>query len=96
MKPNYILKKDLPKCPSGRVFSPNVYGDEYYLSMTDNERIENKIHHYTFKADVVENNPDWFEVETESHLRVQFENAVKQKEDAEAKIKLLQQKFLYT
>ncbi len=90
MKPNYILKNDLPNCPKGRVFKPTFDGTDYFLSMTDNEAIENKLHPYKFKASMVENNPDWFKVETESDLIVQLDVAKNKKSDAENEIKSLE------
>jgi len=93
MKPNYILKKDLPNCPKGRVFKPTIDGNDYFLSMSDNEAIENKLHSYKFKANVVENNPKWFKKEMKSHLIVQLENAKRRKEYAEYEITELTKKL---
>ena len=89
MKPNYILKDDLPNCPKGRVFKPTHDGTHYFLSMSTNEHIEGKLHPYKYEADVVENNPDWFKKETESDLKVQLDVAKKKKQDAEYDIKTL-------
>ena len=55
----YILQKDLPKCPKGRKFVPNIDGD-YFLSMTDEEYIDGKLKRYNFTKNEVELNPDWF------------------------------------
>lgn len=93
MKSNYILKKDLPNCPKGRVFKPTYEGKDYFLSMTDNEAIKGVLPDYKFKADVVENNPDWFKKETESDLKVQLENAKGRKKDAEHEISELKKKL---
>ena len=55
----YILQKDLPNCPRGRKFIPNIDGD-YFLSMTDEEYIDGKLKRYNFTKNEVELNPDWF------------------------------------
>jgi hypothetical protein len=93
MKSNYVLKKDLPNCPKGRVFRPTYDGTHYFLSMTDNEVMSGRLHDYKFKAGEVENNPDWFKKETESDLKIQLYNAKRQKEDAENKIIELKKKI---
>lgn len=93
MKSNYILKKDLPNCPKGRVFRPTYDGTQYFLSMTDNEMINGTLHDYKFKASEVENNPDWFKKETESDLKVQLHNAKNKKKDAEYEITELNKKL---
>lgn len=89
MKCNYILKKDLPNCPKGKVFRPTYDGKDYFLSLTDNEHINGNFPDYKFKADVVENNTDWFKKETKSDLEVQLVNAKNKKKDAEYEIKYL-------
>jgi hypothetical protein len=89
MKPNYILKKDLPNCPKGNVFKPTYDGTDYFLSLTDNEHINGNFPAYKFRADVVENNPNWFKKETESDLLIQLKNAIRKKQDAENKIRSL-------
>lgn len=53
------MQKDLPSCPKGRKFIPNINGD-YFLSMTDDEAIEGKLKLYKFTKEEVESNPDWF------------------------------------
>lgn len=93
MKSNYILKKDLPFCPKGRVFKPTYDGTRYFLSMTDTEVMNGRLHDYKFEAREVENNTTWFKKETQSDLAVQLYNAKRQKEDAENKIIELKKKI---
>jgi len=86
MKPNYVLKKDLPNCPKGRVFKPTFDGTHYFMYMTDNEAAIGKLHYYKFKADIVENNPTWFKVEKMSDLNSRLQTAMRKKQDAERQI----------
>lgn len=58
-KKTYILSKDLPNCPKGRKFIPNIYGD-FFLLMSDDEAIEGKLKNYEFTKEEIESNPDWF------------------------------------
>jgi hypothetical protein len=93
MKPNYILQKDLPNCPKGRIFKPTNDGKHYFLSMTDNEVINGNLHDYKFKADEVENNILWFRVEKISDLKSQLESALNEKRDVENKISSLKKRL---
>lgn len=93
MKPNYILKKDLPNCPKGRVFKPTIDGTLYFLSMTDNEVIKGYLHDYKFKAHEVENNKEWFKIEEISDLKKQLESALNSKKDIEFKISDLKKRL---
>lgn len=93
MKPNYILQKDLPNCPKGRVFKPTIDGTLYFLSMTNNEVINGNLHDYKFKPDEVENNILWFKVEEISDLKSQLQSALKEKKDIENEILYLKKKI---
>lgn len=93
MKPNYILTKDLPNCPKGRVFKPTIDGTLYFLSMTDNEAINGNLHDYKFKPHEVENNTLWFKVEEISDLKSRLESALKEKKDIENEILYLKKKI---
>lgn len=93
MKPNYILKKDLPNCPKGRVFKPTIDGKEYFLSMTDNEVIKGNLHDYKFKANEVENNILWFKIEEKSDLKNQLEYALNEKDYLDIKISSLKKRL---
>lgn len=55
------LLKDLPGCPKGRFFYPDMNGD-YYHFRTDQECIDpkRKLLHYHFDKDFVAKNPSWF------------------------------------
>lgn len=86
LKPNYILLKDLPGCPAGRIFKPTNDGKHYFLSLTDYEYMDEKFHPYKYKTSEVVNNTGWFKVEEVSDLKCQLESARKQKQDAENKI----------
>lgn len=59
MNTTYKLLKNLPDCPKGRIFKEDIYGN-FYLSMTDDEAIENKLKHYRFSEKEIINNPLWF------------------------------------
>lgn len=93
MKPNYILQKDLPNCPKGRIFKPTYDGKNYFLFMTDNEFINGKLYNYKFKADVVENNTLWFKVEEISDLKSRLESALNEKRDIENEISYLKKRL---
>ena len=93
MKPNYILQKDLPNCPKGRVFKPTIDGTLYFLSMTDNEAINGNLHDYKFKPDEVENNILWFKVEEISDLKIQLESALNEKDYLDIKITSLKERL---
>lgn len=93
MKPNYILKKDLPSCHKGRVFKPTIDGKEYFLSMTDNEVIKGYLHDYKFKANEVENNKEWFKIEEISDLKNQLESALNEKDYLDIKISSLKERL---
>ena len=60
MRKKLKLRKDLPSCPAGRIFRENVSGD-FFHSMTDKEIIETDLKMYTFTAEEVNKNPEWFE-----------------------------------
>lgn len=93
MKSNYILKKDLPNCPKGRIFKPTHDGEIYFLSITEDECISGKIHEYKFKSTEVESNPYWFKKEKESDLKNQLLLAEKTKKDLEYQISELKKKL---
>lgn len=93
MKPNYILKKDLPNCPKGRIFMPTNDGLTYFLHRTDNEVIKGYLPHYSFKSNVVENNKEWFKIEEISDLKKQLESALNSKKDIEFKISDLKKRL---
>lgn len=55
----FVLCKNLPGCPKGRIFKQDI-DDDYFLSMTDDEAINNNLKLYTFTKEEVKNNPKWF------------------------------------
>lgn len=62
----FLLKKDLPGLPSGRVFRTTIDMKHVFVSMSDEERIYNKdLHSYDFPIEIVEKNTDWFEETTD-------------------------------
>lgn len=57
---DYILKKDLPGLPKGRIFIENVDRD-YFPSAKDDEYLEKVLNlDYKFKRQFVVNNKKWF------------------------------------
>src|ERR1700741_45322 len=93
MKSNYILLKDLPNYPAGRIFRPTADGTEYFSSVNDREFLKGEVQTYKLKASVVENNTEWFKVEELSDLQTQLQEAFDQKESAEQKISELTQRI---
>lgn len=55
----FLLLKNLPNCPKGRLFKEDVNGN-YFHSMTDDEVIEGKLTTYLFTKDEVLSNKKWF------------------------------------
>lgn len=63
---SYILLKDLPGCPKGRIFKPckaaNSQGKPvyYFPSLSDEEVLSGNLELYKIQSIFVENNPEWF------------------------------------
>jgi len=55
----FELLKDLPGCPTGRIFKEAV-NNSYYNLMTDQEFIDNEYQSYSIMDIFVENNSEWF------------------------------------
>ena len=57
---SYILLKDMPGCPKGRIFKRNVIG-QHFTSIMDEEFLDiDCIQGYTIDSRFVENNTEWF------------------------------------
>jgi len=59
------LLKDLPNCPSGRVFTCRMIGKDhgiFFHSMSDHEHITEAYHRYAFTYKEIINNPKWFKI----------------------------------
>lgn len=55
----FVLMKDLPGCPKGRIFKEDVAGN-YFHSMTDEEAISGELQSYKYSKDAVIGNGMWF------------------------------------
>lgn len=64
MKRQFILLKDLPGCPKGRIFKEDINGN-YFHSMTDDEFLSKKYQPYNYSKDAVIGNGMWFKELTE-------------------------------
>jgi hypothetical protein len=59
-RPHFVLLKDLPNCPKGRIFKEDINGN-FFHSMSDEEGISGGYKSYKFTKEEVENNPNWFD-----------------------------------
>lgn len=60
----YILLKDMPGCPAGRIFKEDINGN-YYHSMSDEDFMRYSFATYSLHNKFVENNPEWFQLQEE-------------------------------